>query len=629
MLSAIADLLLQIPNFDWLPPVIVHRWNLTLGRKVFEIGKLILEIAGAWELFYRRLYSWIMRRRHTPELKNEVLEHEAAQKKQEIAKLRADLKQRTEELAHAQDRLPEAAMAKAEREWRDRNKDLALRHLEEWFTANAESIGTVATRLAEHHLAHVIPIPGDHLTRAAAMIRIARGATLDSPETRELSIQFDLINGELQQQLIRDGDTRIAWNDNVGREPGGLSLIRTLHDVAQYCYVRGHWRLAPIFADRASDLAARGGLQMRKTWCEIESLAAFYKGANGHYTEALERLDAVLTRAAEAAYADRDPVVLTTRYYRAQTLANLGRYADGLTEIDALAPIRAEVLGGSHPHTLVTRYDRAQTLSGLGLYAEALSEIDAFLPIQTEVLGPAHPGHTLQARSLRAATLSNLGRHAEALSEIDAFAPIQAGVLGARHPNTLATRFLRAQTLSELGHYTEALSAIDALAPIQAEELGTRHPGTLTTRYLRAMILSNLGQCAEALSPIDAFLPIQTNVFGPAHPDHTLRGRWLRALTLSRLGRHAEALAEIAAYMPIEAAALGAEHLNVLLTDTLRQEIHTRANIGSPNHGRCQTTASRGKPAPVGRLHRASRFTQSGFWNLRSLDQILPKKKGI
>ena len=55
MLSAIADLLLQIPNFDWLPPVIVHRWNLTLGGQVFEIGKLILEIAGAWELFYRRL----------------------------------------------------------------------------------------------------------------------------------------------------------------------------------------------------------------------------------------------------------------------------------------------------------------------------------------------------------------------------------------------------------------------------------------------------------------------------------------------------------------------------------------------------------------------------------------------
>jgi hypothetical protein len=213
------DWAVEIPGLDWLPPVIEHWWHLPLGGKIFEVVRLILKIAGAWELFVRRIYGRLMRRRNYLEQKIEVLEQGESLHRREIVKLRADLKERTEELAHAQDRLPEAAMAKAEREWRDRNKDLALRRLEEWFTANAASIGTIATRLAEHHLAHVIPTPGDHLTRAAAMIRIARGASLDSRETRERSIQCDLIDGKLQAQLIRDG---------------GLSLTCTLHDVAGY-----------------------------------------------------------------------------------------------------------------------------------------------------------------------------------------------------------------------------------------------------------------------------------------------------------------------------------------------------------------------------------------------------------
>ena len=64
MLSQIADVLLKIPGLDWLPSVIEHWWNLPLGGKVFEVVRLILEIAGAWELFVRRLYGWLMRRRN-------------------------------------------------------------------------------------------------------------------------------------------------------------------------------------------------------------------------------------------------------------------------------------------------------------------------------------------------------------------------------------------------------------------------------------------------------------------------------------------------------------------------------------------------------------------------------------
>ena len=70
---------------------------------------------------------------------------------------------------------------------------------------------------------------------------------------------------------------------------------------------------------------------------------------------------------------------------------HLGRYGEALAEIDAFAPIQAEVQGARHPDTLSTRHLRAGVLQDLGRYGEALAEIDAFAPIQAEVNGAAPP----------------------------------------------------------------------------------------------------------------------------------------------------------------------------------------------------------------------------------------------
>ena len=100
------------------------------------------------------------------------------------------------------------------------------------------------------------------------------------------------------------------------------------------------------------------------------------------------------------------------------------------------------MLGPRHPNVLTTRYLWAQTLSSLGRYDEALKEIEAFAPLRAEVLGPRHP-NVLTTRCLRADALSNLGRYDDAVNEIAAFAPVESEVLGARHPSVVATRSLR------------------------------------------------------------------------------------------------------------------------------------------------------------------------------------------
>ena len=158
------------------------------------------------------------------------------------------------------------------------------------------------------------------------------------------------------------------------------------------------WRLTPIFADRAADLARQGGIPLRRVWCQVESDAAFYQNALGHSIQALDRIDHVLTQAREF-LTSRDPPVLEAQTVRAQVLNSLGRYDDALVEIEAFAPIEAEMLGARHPDTLTTRFLRAHVLNSLGRNDDALAEIEAFAPIQAEVQGARHP-NTLTTRSL-------------------------------------------------------------------------------------------------------------------------------------------------------------------------------------------------------------------------------------
>lgn len=583
------------------------------GQRTVELARVLFLLVGLFE-FIKYLYRWIFKRRSRLEEEVEVLEHRVNERNDTITKLRAEHKQLTAELKSARNELPGAAIARAEHEMVDRNQELAIAHLEKWFFDNAGNITAIAKHLARHHIARAVPDPADHLQRARDLLRLARGASPEDEEAREISAELDSVNAALQEQLLREGDRQIAWNSAMARGFAGhgealLPIVTTLRDIARWCFENGLWRLTPLFADRASDLALQAGPPLRRVWCQVETQAAFYQGVVGHSGEALNRIDRVLAQARaflptrDAAILDsqfvrslalrnlghtvealaeidafapiqvevqgeRHTGTLNTRYLRAQVLSNLGRCADALAEIDAFAPIQVEVLNERHPDTLNTRYLRAEVLSNLGHYTDALLEINAFAPIQVEVRGERNP-NTLATRCVRAQVLDNLGHYADALAEIDAFTPIQIEVQGGRHPNVLAARSQHASVLTGLGRYADALAEIDTVVPIEGEMRGERHPGTLTTRYLRACVLHDLGRSAEALAEIDAFAAIQVEVQGERHPG-TLTTRYLRARVLSDLGRHADALAEIGAFAPVELELHGKWHPSTLATRSLR-----------------------------------------------------------
>ena len=529
---------------------------------------------AVWELL-KYLYRWIFRRRSRLEQKLELFEKETREKTEEIRKLTSEKRQLSAELEEARGRLPQAAIARADREWRDRNTLAAVRQLETWFEENADSLTAIALHLAKFHISRAVPDPGSHLDRARDLLRLARGASPDSREAQELSSELDTVNAGLQEQLIRNGDVQIAWNSAMMPPLGAqgeamLPAVNALRGIAEFCFDKGLWQLTPIFADRAADLALSGGGALRRVWFVVETRAAFYQILVGHAADGLQRVDHVLAQTQNSLPA-RDVIALGAQLIRALSLRTLGRYGEALAEIDAFAPIQAEVRGARHPDALTTRYLRASVLQSLGRYGEALAEIDAFAPIQAEVRGARHPD-ALTTRYLRASVLQSLGRYGEALAEIDAFASIQAEVQGARHPYTLTTRYLRASALQFLGRYGEVLAEIDAFAPIEAEARGPRHPDTLATRHLRASVLQSLGRYGEALAEIDVFAPIQAEVRGARHPD-ALTTRYLRASMLQSLGRYGEALAEIDAFAPIQAEVRGARHPDTLTTRYLRASV--------------------------------------------------------
>jgi hypothetical protein len=536
---------------DWLQQLA----TMSSGQRLVEVGRVFFQFVGLWE-FFKYVYRWTFKRRSGMELELEALEARINELNGRIKRLNAERERLVAELKSARNELAGAAIARAEHEFRDFNQSLAIGHLETWLADNAQSIAAIAKHLARYHITAAVPVPAQHLDRAADMLRLARGVSPSDHETREITSEFNAIRAGLQEQLLRGGDAQIGWNSAIARGAGEAmtSQVMLLRSLAGWCFARGMWRLTPLFADRAAELAEQGGAPIRRLWCQVETLAAFYQFAVGHSAEALSRVERVLVRASEFLPA-RDTATLDARAGRAQVLSSLGRNGEALAEIDAFAPFEAEVKGERHPDTLITRKLRAQVLSSLGRYSEALTEIDAFAPIQVEVQGERHPD-TLSTRYLRAQVLSNLGRYGEALAEIDASAPIEAEVKSERHPDTLSARYLRSQVLGNLGRNGEALAEIDAFAPIQVEVLGVRHPDTLSTRYLRAQALSSLGRYGEAQAEIDAFAPIRVEVQGERHPA-TLTTRYLRADVLSSLGRYGEALAEIDAFAPIEADVKG------------------------------------------------------------------------
>jgi tetratricopeptide (TPR) repeat protein len=372
------------------------------------------------------------------------------------------------------------------------------------------------------------------------MLRLARGASPYNTEADQLSSELDRMNAALQEQLIRDGGSQIAWNSAMMPPPGAegeamLSAVNAFRGIADFCFDKGLWRLMPIFADRAADLALSGGGALRRVWFAAETTAAHFQSAAGHATDGLQRIDYVLAEA-QKTLPIRDQIIVNARYVRASALEELGRYDEALVEINAVALLRAEVLGPRHSATLRTRYLRAWVLQNLGRYGEALAELDALAPLQVELRGARHP-YTLTTRYLRAGVLQDLGRYGEALAEYETTEPIYSETLGARHDDVLVGRRYHAICLANLERWDEALREIESVYAIEQERFAETRSVQIGIEIAAEC---NVDHADELRKIIDAL----TATRGASHQS-TLRARYRLTRLLFQRRRVDEARAEI------------------------------------------------------------------------------------
>ena len=265
-----------------------------------------------------------------------------------------------------------------------------------------------------------------------------------------------------------------------------------------------------------------------------------------------------------------DPLVLESRCGHGFALTRLGRFGEAEQELSAVHEISSSVLGPDHDVTMTCRHIRAMALHGMGRLAEAEAENRFVLETWTRN-GGAEDISTLYSRGNFASVLYTMGKVEEAEAETRTVLEIRTRLLGPEHPGTLYIHSLHANVLRELGRYAECESEHQTVAEISSRVQGPDHPRTLASRSGRAFALIRLGRPAEAEQELRAVHEISSSVLGPDH-DVTMTCRHLRAIALRDLGRLNEAEAENRFVLETWAHDYGPENINTL---------YSRGNLAS------------------------------------------------
>jgi tetratricopeptide (TPR) repeat protein len=425
-------------------------------------------------------------------------------------------------------------LLEAERRQKFIDEDGSIDVLEKWMSANGECVADIAIILAKHHINLAISDHTErvvHIGKSQNMAKLARGIAPQREEINNLWREFDEITGALHEQIFVKGNGQSVSDSDIRPEP----LIQSFRDAATYCFDTGRWKLTPVFAERAANLALAGGPSLKPIWFAAESSAANYQSLTGNPQEAVNRLDNALRGYWN--YIDRyDIRVLDARYFRAEALCNLGRYEEALAEIDDFAAIQLKERGARHISVVKTGILRSNVLGYLGRSDAALTEIGdllAALPVG---------GHT--KRRMLAATLIGLGRYEEGLAEIDSFAATQIQELGSSHTSVLATRELRAVALTGLGRHDEAKLEVEDSMPSLLGRPGPHHPYELIIRSARIGVDIESGLDVDHTSDLRIIIEGLTTEIG-ATAQETLLAHYRLARMLFSSGQIDDARVEI------------------------------------------------------------------------------------
>lgn len=249
----------------------------------------------------------------------------------------------------------------------------------------------------------------------------------------------------------------------------------------------------------------------------------------GSYDAALEQADA-----AEALrhnlHGEGDARTLDARRARWEIAHRLGRTAEAMPEVEALASRARRDLGPSHPVTLDIEADLAQVLIASGDSARAAPLLEDVLVRRAALLGVANEAGRRVARLRLAAAYSSLQRFDEAERLYRDLLEFHERETGPERSESIEVRANLGVLLVQAGKLSEAIPLEQRNLDLQRRKLGPAHPDTLTAMNNLGAHLHQAGRREEALPLLEEAFEARTRELGPDHPYTLITGSNLGAL---------------------------------------------------------------------------------------------------
>ena len=419
--------------------------------------------------------------------------------------------------------------------------------------ARAPTVGYLAARFVRRHRALSLAVALVLCVLIAATAVSLRFALAEA-EARSLAEQraaeAESVTDFLEQMLASaDPERAQGASLSVGEVLAQASLqvpdsplpdpvaIRLLHVLASAQLNLGAIDAAMPLIDSAQDRALRVAGEGSEAWLAGEMLRANADNARGDYAQALQRVEAILTKPELSAEAEAD-----ARQVQAHAMVMQGRYAEATERLRELIAFAGVQLGAQHRMTLTARHNLASTLQSAGELEDALAEGEATLALRREVLGDRHPD-TLHSLNLISAVNHRLGRSELAEQQMRELIERRGEVIGQSHPSTLISRRNLAILLIQTGRKEAALEMLQTIYRDSIESIGEAAPQTLSLTQIMAFVYSDLQRDEEAFKLLRRTVDVQIAAGGPSEPQLLLPRNDL-GMTLLDLGRVDEAVNE-------------------------------------------------------------------------------------
>ncbi|MBM9504631.1 tetratricopeptide repeat protein [Actinacidiphila acididurans] len=191
-----------------------------------------------------------------------------------------------------------------------------------------------------------------------------------------------------------------------------------------------------------------------------------------------------------------------------------GRHTEAAAEYDALLPVFGRAFGAEHLRTLELRSNRAQTLAGLGRHAEGEAEFAAVARAASRGTGPRTARLVAAARNGLVFALNGQGRYSEA----EALAGESLAAYREDDQFSLVLRVNLARSLSGQGRHEEALAEAERADTLwHSLPEADRRLQTGAVELALATALLGLGRTTEARARATTAHDACVATFGPDH----------------------------------------------------------------------------------------------------------------